>query len=147
VCSGSCLGRLGVLGLPGGILSDMADLTPEERQKIYLEEKARLEVRRELLESTKTNAGKVFGYIILGICGLLILLLIAGGAMQQLKDEQFAKLTPEQSHAKTLENCAYLMKSWEFKTYNELSVEERRMKAACTEQLAHPDQEIIKPSH
>lgn len=124
----------------------MAELTPEERQKIYLEEKARLEVRRELLEETKTSTGKVFGYIILGICGLLILLFIAGSAMQQMKDDQFAKLTPQERHAKTLENCADLMKSLEFKTYNELSVDERRMKAACTEQLAHPDQEIIKPS-
>ena len=124
----------------------MADLTPEERQKIYLEEKARLEVRRELLEESKTSTGKVFGYIILGICGLLILLFIAGSAMEKMKDDQFANLTPQQRHAKTLENCTELMKSWEFKTYSELSVEERRMKAACTEQLAHPDQDAIKPS-
>src|ERR1022692_5272328 len=39
--------------------SPMAELTPEERQRIYLEEKARLEVRREL-EGQKTSAGKVF---------------------------------------------------------------------------------------
>jgi hypothetical protein len=36
------------------------------------------------------------------------------------------------------------MKSGEFKTYSELSVTERQMKAACTEQLAHPEQDIIR---
>src|ERR1017187_10139857 len=35
--------------------SPMTELTPEERQRIYLEEKARLEVRREL-EGQKTSA-------------------------------------------------------------------------------------------
>jgi hypothetical protein len=45
----------------------MAELTPEERQNIYLEdleEKARLEVRREL-EGQKTSAGKLIGVVIL----------------------------------------------------------------------------------
>lgn len=49
----------------------MAELTPEERQKIYLEEKTRLEVRREL-EGPKTNLGKVFGYVIFGGLALLV---------------------------------------------------------------------------
>jgi hypothetical protein len=124
----------------------MAELTPEERQRIYLEEKARLEVRREL-EGQKTSAGKVFGYAVLAVLGLLVLLFIAGSAMQQSKDAEFSKLTPAERHAKTLENCASLLKSWEFKTYSELSVTERQIKAACTEQLSHPDQDIIKPSH
>jgi hypothetical protein len=74
-------------------------------------------------------------------------LFIAGSAMQQSKDAEFSKLTPAERHAKTLENCASLLKSWEFKTYSELSVTERQIKAACTEQLSHPDQDIIKPSH
>jgi hypothetical protein len=73
-------------------------------------------------------------------------LFIVGGVMQQSKDAEFSKLSPAERHAKTLENCASLMKSWEFKTYSELSVTERQMKAACTEQLAHPEQDIIKPS-
>jgi len=42
----------------------MAELTPEEREKIYLEEKARLEVRREL-EGEKTSTGSVIGWIVL----------------------------------------------------------------------------------
>ena len=55
----------------------MAELTPEERQKIYLEEKARLEVRREL-GGQKTSAGKIIGYVILGVLGLLVVLFIYG---------------------------------------------------------------------
>jgi cytoskeletal protein RodZ len=123
----------------------MADLTPEERQKIYLEEKARLEARRQL-EGNKTSAGKVIGYIVLGVLGLLVILFVIGSAMQQSEDAAFKKLTPEQRHAQTLQNCAKLLKSFEYNTYSELSVTEREAKAACTEQLLHPDQDIIKPS-
>jgi hypothetical protein len=123
----------------------MAELTPEERQKIYLEEKARLEVRREL-EGQKTSAGKIIGYVILGVLGLLVVLFIIGSAMEQSSDTAFKNLTLAQRHAKTLQNCAELLKSWEFKTYSELSVTERRMQAACTEQLRHPDEDVIRPS-
>lgn len=123
----------------------MAELTPEERQKIYLEEKARLEVRREL-EGTKTSAGKIIGYVVLGLFAFLIVMFILGSAMEQSQDTAWNTLTPPQRHAKTLENCASLIKSMEFKTYSELSVTERRMKAACTEQILNPDKEIIKPS-
>jgi hypothetical protein len=123
----------------------MADLTPEERQRIYLEEKTRLEVRREL-EGKKTSVSKVIGVIALCGFGLLVLLFIIGSAMQQSEDADFAKLTPEQRHAKTIQNCAELLKSWEFKTYSELTETERRMQAACREQLAHPDEDIIRPS-
>jgi hypothetical protein len=41
---------------------------------------------------------------------------------------------------------ADLLKSMEFKTYSELSVLERQTKAACEEQLRHPEREIFKPS-
>jgi hypothetical protein len=123
----------------------MAELTPEEREKIYLEEKARLEVRREL-EGEKASTGSVIGWIVLCVFGLLFILWIAGTNMQHEKDAEFAKLTPAQRHAKTLQNCASLLKDWEYKTYSELSVTERQAKEACTEQLLHPDQEIIRPS-
>jgi hypothetical protein len=120
----------------------MPDLTPGERQRIYLEEKARLEVRQEL-EGKKTSAGKVIGIVLLcGFC-LLVLLFVIGSAMEQSDDDAFKRLTPEQRHQKSLENCAYLIKSMEFKTYSELSVRERQMQAACTEQFLHPDQNIF----
>ena len=67
--------------------------------------------------------------------------------MEQSREAKFNSLTPEQRHAETLRNCASLLKSWEFKTYSELSVAERQMQAACIDQLNHPDQDIIKPSH
>jgi hypothetical protein len=79
--------------------------------------------------------------------GLLAALFIVGSVMEKSQNDAWDKLTPEQRHGKTLENCAGLLKGWEFKTYSELSVTERQMKAACTEQLLHPDREIIKPSH
>jgi hypothetical protein len=120
----------------------MPDLTPEERQRIYFEEKARMEVRREL-ERPKTSAGRVIGVVVLCGLALLIVLIIIGNAMEQKDAAAFDSLTPKQKHQKTLENCASLLKSWEFKTYSELSVTEREAQAACTEQLLHPDQEII----
>ncbi len=123
----------------------MAELTPEERQKIYLEEKARWEVRREF-EGPKINIGKVVMYVFFGGLALLVVLLILGSEMEQSHETAWNNLTTEQRHAKTLENCATFIKSMEFKTYSELSVEERKMKAACTEQLLNPDKEIIKPA-
>ena len=87
----------------------MAELTPEERQKIYLEEKARLEVRQQL-EGKKTGVGKVIGIIVLCGFGLLILLMIIGSLMEQSQDAEFSKLTPAQRHAKTLENCTELLR-------------------------------------
>jgi hypothetical protein len=120
----------------------MPALTPEERQRIYLEEKARLEIRHEL-EGKKTSAGKVIGYIVLSIIGLFVVLLVIGSMMEESDTAAFNKLTPAQRHAKTLENCASLLKSYEFKTYSELSVTDRQAQAACTEQLRHSDQEII----
>ena len=124
----------------------MPDLTPEERHRIYQDEKARLEVRREL-EGRKTSVGKVIGIVVLCGIGFLVVLFIFGNAMEQSQDAAFEKLTPEQRHTKTLENCGSILKSMEFKTYSELSVTERQMTSACDEQLLHPDQEIIKPSH
>ena len=122
----------------------MADLTPEERQRIYLEEKARLEVRHEL-EGKKTSVGKVIGILVLCGFALLVVMFIIGSVVPQSEEDAFKKLTPEQRHQKTLENCASLMRTWAFKLDSELSVTERQMKVSCTEQLLHPDQEIIRP--
>jgi hypothetical protein len=122
----------------------LPDLTLEERQRIYQEEKARLEARREL-EGKKTSIGKVIGIIVLCVIGLLVVMFMIGSGIEQSDADAFKRLTPEQRHRKTLENCADMVKSMEFKTYTELSVTERQMKAACTEQLLHPDQDIIKP--
>lgn len=124
----------------------MLDLTPEERQRIYLEEKARLEVRPER-DVEKPRVGSGVGTMVLYGIGLLLVLFIIGIVIKQLQQDDWNRLTPKQQHQKTLENCVYLLKSWEFKTYSELSVTERRMQAACSEQLLHPDQDIIKPSH
>jgi hypothetical protein len=68
----------------------MPDLTPEERQRIYLEEKARLEVRREL-EGKKTSVGKIIGIIVL--CGfvLLVVTFIIGYLGLQSEEDAFKK--------------------------------------------------------
>ena len=57
------------------------DLTPEERQRIYLEEKARLETRQKI-EGEKTGAGKVLGIIALSTFGALAVLMIAVPALE-----------------------------------------------------------------
>ena len=49
----------------------MAELTPEERQRIYLEEKARLEFRRQL-QPKKIGFGKIIGYLALAGIRLLV---------------------------------------------------------------------------
>lgn len=81
-----------------------------------------------------------------GGIALLIVLAGIGSIMQEHERAEFNKLTPEQQQAETLKNCVDLLRSWEFKTYSELSITERRMKAACTQQLAHPDAQVFRSS-
>jgi hypothetical protein len=121
----------------------MADLTPEERQRIYLEEEARLEARRQLESKNKKSIGNAILRLVVGGIVLVIVLAGIGSMMERHETAEFNKLIPEQRHQETLENCASLLRSWEVKTYSELSVTERRMKSACTEQLAHPDRQVF----
>jgi hypothetical protein len=109
-------------------------LTAEERRRIYLEEKARFEVRREL-EGKETSAGKIIGWILLSGLGLLIAMIIFGtiiGDNEKSKsDAAWRKLTPAQQDQKASEACGDFLVSVRFKTYSELSIEERKMKASC----------------
>ena len=58
-----------------------SDLTPEERQRIYLGKKARLETRQKI-EGEKTGTGKVLGIIALSTFGALAVLMIAVPALE-----------------------------------------------------------------
>jgi hypothetical protein len=59
------------------------ELTPEERQKIYLEEKTRLEVRQELqTQGKKTGAGTVMWRVILGVVGVVVLMVLFGSIVE-----------------------------------------------------------------
>ena len=82
------------------------ELTPEERQRIYLEEKARLEAHEQPdAERTQTGAGSILGQMALGIIALLIVLWIIGSAMEQNEDTRFNALSPEKrQHAETVRN-------------------------------------------
>ena len=71
----------------------MSGLTLEERQRIYLEEKARLEVCREL-EGKKTSAGKVIGLIAPCGIGLLAVLFIIGSLAESSDDGAWKILRP-----------------------------------------------------
>ena len=53
------------------------ELTPEERQRIYLEEQARIEARHRI-ESKRVTPGKVIGWVALGLVGLLFLFFVVG---------------------------------------------------------------------
>jgi hypothetical protein len=66
------------------------DLSPEERHKIFLEEKARLEIRQEL-EGPKTGAGKIIGYVFLGVLGLIFVLAMAGKIMSVVDESTSAQ--------------------------------------------------------
>lgn len=108
------------------------DLTPEERQRIYFEEKARLEARQTLeAENKKTGCGSTIGIVLLSVVALLVVLTIIGAMMEQSDSAKFNALTPEQKHAKTVQNCVELERGWAFKTYSELTPEERKIKFSC----------------
>lgn len=107
-------------------------LTPEERQKIYLEEKARLEVRTELQQQKKgLGIGSFLGLSALGVIAFILFLLMIGSSMDSDSSAKFRALTPTQQHAKTLETCAKLRRSWAFKTYSELTQEQRQALYSC----------------
>ncbi|MGA2716010.1 MAG: hypothetical protein ABSG41_23160 [Bryobacteraceae bacterium] len=72
----------------------MPELTPEEREKIYLEEKARLEFRREL-EPKKIGVGKFIGYVALGGLALLVLMFIIGSVI--MRRPETASITSTQT--------------------------------------------------
>jgi hypothetical protein len=55
------------------------ELSPEERQGIYLEEKARLEVKQQVEKQTKKTS--VGPKIILGLFGFLVLLFVVGSTI------------------------------------------------------------------
>jgi hypothetical protein len=73
------------------------ELTPEERQRIYLEEQARIEARRQI-ESKRVTPGKVVGLVALGLVGLLFLLFVFGLIIDAGK-------TPEERAHDELEAC------------------------------------------
>lgn len=112
----------------------MNELTPEDRRRIYLEERVRLEIRQNLQQQNpgkKANLGSFLGLALLGILGLLVILFVAGSVMEDNSATKFNALTPDQKHAETLRNCASLRRGWEFKTYSELTPQERQLKASC----------------
>lgn len=111
------------------------ELSPEEREKIYLEEKARLEVRQEL-DGKRVGAGAVIGYVVFAVIGLFLVLLMIGAVMESNDSAKFNALSPEQKQAQTVKNCTELEQDWAFKTYSELSEYERRVKYTCDQVLA-----------
>jgi hypothetical protein len=56
------------------------ELSPEERHKIFLEEKARLEIRQEL-EGPKKSVGVIVGYVCLAVLGIIFVAAMAGKIM------------------------------------------------------------------
>jgi len=108
------------------------DLTPEDRERIYLEERARLEAREPTeAAGERTGVGTFLGRIVLGIISLLVVLWIIGSAMQRNQEAEFNALTPEQKHERTVSSCMEIERDWAFKMYSELTPEERRTKFSC----------------
>ena len=68
-------------------------LSPEERHKIFLEEKARLEVRKEL-EGPKAGAGEIVGFVFLGVLGLLFMVAMAGKIMDIVEESTVPNVAP-----------------------------------------------------
>ena len=117
----------------------MNKLTPEERQRIYLEEKARLEMRQQLVaeqitehaEPAKRSTGEIIGWAVLFIVAAVIILAAIGSYIEEHDAAAFRELSPEQQHARTVAACAGLLKEQQYKLYSELTVEERKIRASC----------------
>jgi hypothetical protein len=53
------------------------ELTPEERQRIYLEEQARMDARRDIKRKRVTD-GKIIWRLVMGIVGVYVIMLYIG---------------------------------------------------------------------
>ena len=80
------------------------ELTPEERQRIYLEEHARIEVRRQIESNTGTPlATKIIVGTALGLGGLLLLIIVIVFLLEMGK-------TSEEVAKDAVEDC---LKTWQ----------------------------------
>jgi len=95
----------------------MPELTPEERQRIYAEEKARLETRRELeSEKRKSKLGTIGVWILWVVVGLLALGIF--GMMRQ--QARLDSLTPEQRRVAKTQSCLTVLTSaWDRYEYTD----------------------------
>jgi hypothetical protein len=105
------------------------ELTPEERQRIYEEEKARLDAQRQI--KGERSPASYAGIPCAVILGIVLLLMVIGFILNQEDHEKWQQLTPEQKDAQTLKSCLDFERDVQFKTYSELSEDERRMKYTC----------------
>ena len=106
------------------------DLSPEERQRIYQEEKARLEAQSRIRAEKRQKAVSwpVIVAMMLGVC---LVLWAMGSISENERQAKWQKLTPEQKDAQTLKNCLELEQGWKFKLYSELTEYERKAKYSC----------------
>jgi hypothetical protein len=74
----------------------VAELTPEERSRIYAEEKARLEAQREIKSEERSKTAKSLGIGCLVSLGILLVIVIFGSLRPTNNGPTGDILTPEQ---------------------------------------------------
>jgi hypothetical protein len=80
------------------------ELTPEERQRIYVEEQARIEARRQIEAKTEpTLATKIIVRFSLGVFGLMLLIVVIAFLIEAAK-------TPEEVAKDAVADC---LKTWQ----------------------------------
>ena len=85
------------------------ELTPEERQRIYEEEKARLEARREPQPPKKSVAPMV----ILGVVAFFVIILIAGSLAEKTETTSTPSPLPSTSGVRTVRGTYWCGESFD----------------------------------
>jgi len=83
-------------------------------------------------------------YVLLGIVCFLGLTVLIGQMHEQQQDPARRATPASERRAKVLDDCRYLVSTLDKRSPSEISASDRRLQAACTAQLALPDQEIIR---
>ena len=112
------------------------ELTPEDRQAIYLEEKTRREGPESSASGVKRSGASRFGKAMFIAAAVILFFVIAGSIQEKSESAKFQAMTPAQRQEETVKNCLKLAEYRQFKTYSELSEYERKLKFSCDAVLA-----------
>lgn len=108
----------------------MPDLTPEERQRIYLEEKARFEAQSALKSARRDKRASGFMIGCLWIVGIVVGLFIIGSVMTDSSNTTPPD-TPLTGQEKLERGCRVIKLQYGDKPISELSIEDLRKIQLC----------------
>jgi hypothetical protein len=99
------------------------DLTPEERRRIYEEEKARVEAQAEIKSERRHETGNTIAFGCLIVIGFFLVIFF-GSMISDKFDNKPTKPEPLTEEQKLQRGCAYLKATLSNKPISDLSIDD-----------------------